>query len=256
MYIKSACQQCGQHIEFDDDHVGVSIKCPSCFENTILTAPERPQPGACVSKEISYQSEIPSKKATRSQLDYIRGLGGNPPPDLSVSEASNIIDQLLKSPDVAERKLAAREKRRQEAIERPQYPAHFLRQDCESAKQDLQEAERGSVSDAKSDLKNALNQRVEFWQDTFRVNLVEVSYFCEQTIKLYCEHGHRFKMPSEKRVQTILDILDSASSTWDIDGTISFFLTLEASFPELVRKNIDFEDLKNTKEMLKIDFRK
>ena len=256
MYIKSACQHCGQHIEFDDAHVGVSIKCPSCFENTILTAPEASQQGACISTEISCQIENPSKKATRSQLDYIRGLGGNPPHNLSVSEASNIIDQLLKSPDVAERKLAAREKRRQEAIERPHNPAHFLRQDCESAKQDLQEAEGGAVSDAKSDLKDALNERVEFWQDTFRVNLVEVSYFCEQTIKLYCEHGYRFKMPSEKRVQAILDILDSASPTWDIDGTISFFLTLEASFPELVRKNIDFEDLENNKKMLKIDFRK
>ena len=100
------------------------------------------------------------------------------------------------------------------------------------------------------DLKEAQRQRIEFWEDTFRVDQVEVSYYCEQTIRLYCEHGHRFKMPTETRIQAILDTLDAHSPTWDIDGTVSFYLTLEASFPELVRKKIDFEALEITKAAL------
>jgi post-segregation antitoxin (ccd killing protein) len=34
-------------------------------------------------------------KATEAQLDYIRGLGGNPPPGLNIAEASLLIEQLL-----------------------------------------------------------------------------------------------------------------------------------------------------------------
>lgn len=114
-------------------------------------------------------------------------------------------------------------------------------------------AECGETSDAKMDLKEAQRQRIEFWEDTFRVDQVEVSYYCEQTIRLYCEHGYRFEMPTKKRIQAILDTLDAHSPTWDIDGTVSFYLTLEASFPELVRKKIDFEALKITKAELNLN---
>lgn len=36
------------------------------------------------------------KQATEAQLDYIRGLGGTPPPGISVSEAHELIEELLK----------------------------------------------------------------------------------------------------------------------------------------------------------------
>jgi hypothetical protein len=186
--------------------------------------------------ETQIREGLPESKASESQLDYIRGLGGNPDPDLSVSDASNLIGELLSAPDLEKRKQAAREQNRVEADERHNRPAHYLRRDCEDAKGSLQNAERGEISEAKMDLKEAQRQRIEFWEDTFRVDQVEVSYYCEQTIRLYCEHGHRFKMPTETRIQAILDTLDAHSPTWDIDGTVSFYLTLEASFPELLRK--------------------
>jgi len=53
--------------------------------------------------EAQIREELPKGKATDSQLNYIRGLGGNASPDLTVSEAHCLIDQLLeKSPKPTE----------------------------------------------------------------------------------------------------------------------------------------------------------
>jgi hypothetical protein len=46
-------------------------------------------------QEWVHSSDRP--EATESQLDYIRGLGGTPPPGLNVPEASELIEKLLKN---------------------------------------------------------------------------------------------------------------------------------------------------------------
>jgi hypothetical protein len=51
-------------------------------------------------REVWLQDWIHSSdrpKATEAQLDYIRGLGGTPPPGLNVPEASELIERLLKN---------------------------------------------------------------------------------------------------------------------------------------------------------------
>jgi hypothetical protein len=45
--------------------------------------------------ETQIREGLPEAKASESQLDYIRGLGGNASRDLTISEAHNLIDQLL-----------------------------------------------------------------------------------------------------------------------------------------------------------------
>ena len=42
MYIKCSCQFCGEHIEFDSAYVGKLIKCPHCYEFTMLSPPKVP----------------------------------------------------------------------------------------------------------------------------------------------------------------------------------------------------------------------
>jgi hypothetical protein len=200
-------------------------------------------------------SQKPQRKATEAQLEYIRGLGGSAPPNLNISDASRLIDQLLHAPDVEEKKQAAREQKRHEAAEREQKPAFYLRQDYEEAKRILETAERGEIQDAKMALKDAQDQRLWFWQDTFLSPCNMEGLVTEQSVRLYLEHGHRFKRPSEKRILAILELLDAHSPSWDKDGTVSFYLTLEASFPELLKKEIDYKDLEMDKEWLNSKFR-
>jgi len=53
--------------------------------------------------EAKIREDLPEAKASESQLDYIRGLGGNASPDLTISEAHRLIDQLLeKAPNPTE----------------------------------------------------------------------------------------------------------------------------------------------------------
>jgi hypothetical protein len=216
-------------------------------EVTIFQTPASPR--------LSDSPNTKQRKATEAQLDYIRGLGGNPPPDLTISDASRLIEQLLQAPDVEEKKQAARERRRHDATEREQWPAYYLHQDYEEAKRAIDTAERGEIKDAKMSLKDARDQRLWFWQDTFLSPCNMEGLVTEQSVRLYLQHGHRFKKPSEKRILAILETLDTHSPAWDKDGTLSFYLTLEASFPELIKSKIDHEDLERDKEWLDFKFR-
>ena len=253
MIVKASCQNCGQNIEFDDAHLGYSVKCPHCFEPTVLSIPQNPPQPSASDLGVSTPKIISSHPATENQLDYIRDLGGNPAPDFTMTQASQLIDELLNAPDVEDKKRLARERRKDEAIDRRKNPAQYLRQDCESAKRDLEKAERGEIGEAKMILKDALDERLEFWKDVFQ-SPVNMESVCEQKVKLYLNHGFKYKAPSEKRIQAILDALDANSAIWDKVGMVSFFMTLEASFPELARKNIDWESYQMDKEWLDFDF--
>jgi hypothetical protein len=217
-----------------------------------------PQAATIIQPPVNSLPNSPKKlqrKATEAQLDYIRGLGGNPPPDLNISDASRLIEQLLQAPDVEEKKQAAREQKKHDASEREQWPAYYLHQDYEEAKRAVETAERGEIKDAKMSLKDARDQRLWFWQDTFLSPCNMEGLVTEQSVRLYLEHGHRFKKPSEKRILAILETLDAHSPTWDKDGTVSFYLTFEASFPELLKTEIDYEDLEMDKGWLDFKFR-
>ena len=42
MFVKCSCENCDNHIEFDDAYKGQLIKCPHCFEYTRLLLPKAP----------------------------------------------------------------------------------------------------------------------------------------------------------------------------------------------------------------------
>jgi hypothetical protein len=65
----------------------------------------------------------------------------------------------------------------------------------------------------------------------------------QQPIKLYLEQGYRFKQPSTKHLQDVLDALDADSATWDRETPEYLFQTLEHNFPELLRRNPDLKML-------------
>lgn len=293
-FVVCNCQHCDGHIEFDADAFAEEysiVPCPHCRLETKIFIPV--QQAKSVPPELSSPVDTPStvrregffdgtsemmqeslsdghsttspqaatliqpppnsrppshpkpqREATEAQLDYIRGLGGNPPPNLTISDASQLIKQLLE---------AESEQRRHATAERLQWPAYHLHEDYERAKRDVETAEKGEIKDANMLLKDARDERLSFWQDTF-LSPSDMSFVTEQSIKLYLEHGHRFKKPSEKRILAILETLDAHSPTWDKNGTVSFYLTLEASFPELLKKEIDYEVLEIDKEWLDFKF--
>jgi hypothetical protein len=99
-------------------------------------------------------------------------------------------------------------------------------------------------------LKDAWNERLWFWRDTFRTpDQMEGAGTNEQQIKLYFAHGHRYKKPSENNIRAVLEALDAYSPTWDKDTPEYFFSTLQQNFPELLKAKIDFEELEIMREI-------
>ena len=229
----------------------------------------------------------------KAQLECIRGLGGTPPPELNIAEASLLIEQLLEknpqqqycatekqlqylevfgyisdkpltkedasiliaqfSEDPERRRIRDKnqaEKTEQGFAERERNLAYHLRSEFDQAKQSAEKAERADIRDAKMYLKDTRNERLWFWQDTFRTpDQMEGSGTNEQAIRLYFAQGYRFEMPSEENTNVILDALDANSPTWDKDVPEYFFSTLENNFAELVKGNVDFEELEVLREI-------
>ena len=96
------------------------------------------------------------------------------------------------------------------------------------------EAAEQAIEDAKDDLANAKESRVFFWEATITN---EAGYeYCPQYYDLHHDYGYRFKVPTKKQIQSILDAQDAASATWDTEMPEVFFETLELNFPKLRRK--------------------
>jgi hypothetical protein len=190
-------------------------------------------------------------KATEAQLKYIRDLGGTSPPDLNIAEASLLIDQLLHDPEqqrIHEEKQAG--KWEHEFAERERNVAYHLHSEFNEAKHSEETAEKGEIRDAKMYLKDAWNERLWFWRDTFRSpDQMEGAGTNEQPIKLYFAHGHRYRIPSENNIRAVLEALDAYSPTWDKDTPEYFFSTLQQNFPELLKTTIDFEELEVLREI-------
>jgi hypothetical protein len=189
--------------------------------------------------------------ASESQLEYLKVFGFTPDRPITKGEASELLTQFKEDPERqrirAEARVAERARKdaqnRMDQAEREVDMAYYLHADCDSAKKSLAEAERGEAQEAKVYLRELQEDRFRFWQETFRAPAWERTDL--QPIKLYLEHGHRFNLPAKNILQAMLDTLDADSATWDRDNPGYFFQTLEYNFPQLLRKRIDYEELKS-----------
>ena len=78
-------------------------------------------------------------------------------------------------------------------------------------------------------------EREEFWTDTCR-EMTQMQMSSQRVIDLYRKYGCRFCAPTRQQVQHVINALDSAMSSWEIDHPELFYQTLELNFPELVRR--------------------
>jgi hypothetical protein len=190
-----------------------------------------------------------AEPASEKQKEYLQAFGYQPKPPLTKGEASDLIEQFQNDPErqrvLDENRQAERERKaaqwEQESEDWRNNQAHHLHRSCELAKGKLTSAGKGEIRDAKADLRDAQRERLAFWQAAFRPP--DGNEMFPQPLKLYLDHGYRLKPLSNSLLQTILDALDSASATWDRDTPEYLFQTAEYNFPELVRKNIDEEEL-------------
>ena len=86
-------------------------------------------------------------------------------------------------------------------------------------------------------LSPAVEKRREFWLDTCR-EMTEMRSAAPQAFELYQKHGCRFVVPTREEVQTVLDALDNAVSSWEQSYPELFYQTLELNFPELVKHHL------------------
>jgi hypothetical protein len=179
--------------------------------------------------------------ATEKQLDYLKDFGFVPERPLKKGEASDLISEFSEDPEKQRIRNEAQFKERERNL------AHHLRLACDSAKLDLDRAGKGEIRDAKAYLRDVQNERLAFWQHAFQPP--DGGEIYQQPIKLYLEHGYRFKMPSSKHFQKVLDALDADSATWDKDVPEYFFQALQHNFPELLRKSPDLRELAAYREV-------
>lgn len=50
MFVKCPCSNCSNHLEFDQEHAGESVACPSCGIDTVLFIPKTVPPATRVKK--------------------------------------------------------------------------------------------------------------------------------------------------------------------------------------------------------------
>ena len=166
--------------------------------------------------------------ATETQLGHLRQLGYKPAYGLTKGEAARLIGWFERhqanpsSPGEA----ALHEKARPEA--------YLLRIAVVSRKRAATAPLGQSPESFQQELERALAQRQEFWLDTCR-EVTQMRQPSNQVLELYKQHGCRFFPPKRTEAQEILDALDSAMPSWDIEHPGLFYQTLELNFPELVR---------------------
>jgi len=189
--------------------------------------------------------------ATEKQISYLNQFNYVPDRPLTKGEASDLIEQFSEDPkrqEIRDEKQSARYEH--ELEDRERNLASYLHVEHEEAKQAVNSAERGDITDAKDYLHDKEEERLSFWRDTFQDHPEEMENASQkQAVKLYISNGYRLKKPSNKQIQKILDALDADSATWDRDTPEYFFQTLEFNFPELLRKNPDLEKLAILREV-------
>jgi uncharacterized tellurite resistance protein B-like protein len=196
------------------------------------------------------------RPATEKQLAYLNLFGFVPDRPLTIVEASALIEQFSGDPErqkVRDGNYVNQKLKDYDDLNTNQ--AFYMRNDIDEAKRELEKAEEDDTNDAEAivdyveNVEYVRNCRLDFWADTFDlpVNIQYGTYrqcsVYEQKTKFYLANGYRFELPAPEQIQVVLDILDADSATWDKDMPESFFQTLEHSFPQLLRTDIDLEAL-------------
>ena len=173
--------------------------------------------------------------ATEKQLAYLQSFGFSLDSLLTKGEACDLIDKFSDEPESQrKRDQNNRKKYEQDYGEREHHLAYHLRLELKEAKQNVEEAEPDESEFEKEDFKYEQEARLVFWKNTFRDVNLAVEDFNEQWSNLYLNWGYRFRTPTDKQIQDLLDALDVNSSTWDRDMPEYFFQTLEFNFPDLL----------------------
>jgi hypothetical protein len=156
--------------------------------------------------------------ATELQLTCLRYYGYTPDHPLTKQEAVELIHSF------------------QTAHEAPPAPAaHGVSAATKAAAHRLRLAAEQGASASTSDPARAVNERLEFWQDTCG-EAGHMHLASAPVMELYSSYGCRFFPPTREQVQEILQALDAALPCWDRDNPELFYQTLELNFPVLVRR--------------------
>jgi hypothetical protein len=122
--------------------------------------------------------------------------------------------------------------------------------EIDNIKTDLEAAESElgdfpvELEDAQADLKVARSRRLSFWKATFKEDwalteeenrLIE---FADTIDQLYATYGRYFKVPTNKQVSDVLEVMDKDSRDWDKREPHAFYTRLEATVPDCTRKTV------------------
>jgi len=165
--------------------------------------------------------------ATKSQLDYIKGLAGKASKGLTKKEASELIQKLLADPTTKER---VQKQREREEKELEKHPSYFHGKEVAQAKAMLEDATTDEErQDANEALQDATGSRLYFWQMTFSMDAFE----SEEATKLFEKQGDKFRKPTDAQIQQVLDDLDSKAPKWEKKEALSFYDRLAELYPSL-----------------------
>jgi hypothetical protein len=167
--------------------------------------------------------------ATETQLSRLGHLGCKPGYLLTKAEALQLITWLEhhhRPNPAAPEQASARPK--------PAPEAYLLRLAVASVKRAAASGPPANNQAPVVELEQAVARRQEFWMDTCR-EATQMRLASTQVLELYQQHGCRFSTPKPAEAQQILDALDSAMPSWELNHPALFYQTLELNFPELVR---------------------
>ncbi len=171
----------------------------------------------------------PDEAATETQLSRLGQLGCRPGYLLTKGEALHLITWLEQHHHF---KAAAPDQG--PPLENTTPEAYLLKLAVASVKRGATAPQEAQGKSPPPELEEAIARRQEFWIDTCR-EATQMRLASMQVRELYQQHGCRFSTPKPTEAQQILDALDSAMPSWELNHPALFYQTLELNFPELVR---------------------
>jgi DNA-directed RNA polymerase subunit RPC12/RpoP len=154
VYLKTACERCGGHIEYPSELGGQSIQCPHCkHEITLPASPIPPPPvqqpaGSSIKKASSASQKKPrhnfrNDPATEAQKNVLKRIGIAIKEGLTKGEASELIDHAKAEPvDFETEEKIRKAKYEEQRRFQPQYPSYHLKELIAEAAKDLQETKK------------------------------------------------------------------------------------------------------------------
>jgi hypothetical protein len=173
-------------------------------------------------------TEPVARMATEKQIAYIRVLGGEPSPGMTITEASAMIGHLKDDPEAQERRF---QKQLADDAEQDKNRSYFLHRDVENIFTELTETrDPHRIDELNRDLKDSSKMRVQYWQDVFG----EDAFEGDESATLFEEYGQHFKRPTQTQITMVLGELDTElGKEWERTSATSFFPTLEKKYPQL-----------------------